>query len=181
MIFRYNIRNTSNIYQCTVNRTALGSDTLANQVEGVEPDIRLFTRKQQLLSSADSIVNKLVNKEGVLPEKITVLCNRAREKSVFANVDYLSNYRIVDLNQKAPGSIAFSTVEDFKGLESDIIISSPRQRLWITLSRIVGTRSYSGTNAIGSRCARTAMTERPALGFNRNWRCKLSIIVLILE
>lgn len=67
-------------------------------------------------------MNKLVNKEGVLPEKITVLCNRAREKSVFANVDYLSNYRIVDLNQKAPGSIAFSTVEDFKGLESDIII-----------------------------------------------------------
>lgn len=121
-VLRYNIRNTSNIYQCAVNRTALGSTTRANQVEGVEPDIRVYTRKQQLLSAADSIVNKLVNKEGVLPEKITILCNRSKANSVLAKVNYLSNYRIVDLNQKAPGAITFSTVEDFKGLESDIII-----------------------------------------------------------
>ena len=121
-VLRYNIRNTSNIYQCTVNRTALGLDTLANQVEGVEPEIRVFTRKQHLLSSADSIVNKLVNKEGVCPEKITILCNRTKEKSIFAGIDYLSNYRLVELSQKAPGVITFSTVEDFKGLESDIVI-----------------------------------------------------------
>ena len=121
-ILRYNIRNTSNIYQCTVDRTSLGADTLANQVEGVEPDIRVFTRKQQLLSAIDSIVNKLVNKEGVLPEKITILCNRTKEQSIFANADFVSNYRIVNLNQKVPGSITLCTVEDFKGLESDIII-----------------------------------------------------------
>ena len=33
----------------------------------------------------------------------------------------------------------------------------------------------------GSLFARTAMIERLAPGFNRNWHCKLSIIVLILE
>ena len=43
---------------------------------------RTFTRKAQLISYVDSIVNKLVNKEGVSKSKIVILSDRKKEKSV---------------------------------------------------------------------------------------------------
>lgn len=121
-VLRYNIRNTSNIYQYTQDRTFLGKETLVNQIEGVEPDIRVLTRKQAVISFVDSIVNKLVNKEGVTPEKITILSNREWGQSVFKNINAVSGYLLSGLDTYKNGNIIFSTVEDFKGLESDIVI-----------------------------------------------------------
>lgn len=121
-VLRYNIRNTSNIYEYTQKRTVLGTDTLVNQIEGVEPDVRQLTRKQAVLSFLDSIVNKLVNKEGVSPEKVTILCNRGLDQSVVNDVQYIGGYPLTTLESRTDNSVVFSTVEDFKGLESDIVI-----------------------------------------------------------
>ncbi len=121
-VLRYNIRNTSNIYQYTLDRTSLGTDTLVNQIEGVEPDERKLNRKQAVISFIDSIINKLVNREGVSPEKITILSNRRLDQSVLSDVYYVGGYPLVPLNNNHDGSITFSTVEAFKGLESDIVI-----------------------------------------------------------
>ena len=121
-VLRYNIRNTSNIYQYTLDRTSLGTDTLVNQIEGVEPDVREISRKQAVISSVDSIINKLVNREGVSPEKITILSNRGLDHSVLSGVYYVGGYPIVSLENKNSNAIVFSTVEAFKGLESDIVI-----------------------------------------------------------
>lgn len=121
-VLRYNIRNTSNIYQYTLNRTALGTDTLVNQIEGVEPDVRKLTRKQAVISFVDSVVNKLVNKEGVSPEKIVILSNQRLDQSVLNDVSYVGGYPLTSLTDTVPGGVVFASVEDFKGLESDIII-----------------------------------------------------------
>ena len=121
-VLRYNIRNTSNIYQYTLDRTALGVDTLVNQIEGVEPDVRKLTRKQAVISFVDSVINKLVNKEGVLPDKITILSNLGLDQSVLNDVSYVGGYPLVPLSKSMQGAVTFTTVEDFKGLESDIII-----------------------------------------------------------
>ena len=121
-VLRYNIRNTSNIYQYTLERTALGTDTLVNQIEGVEPDVRKLTRRQAVISFVDSVVNKLVNKEGVSPEKITILSNQRLDQSVLDGVNYIGGYPLTSLSKTIPGGIIFAPVEDFKGLESDIVI-----------------------------------------------------------
>lgn len=121
-VLRYNIRNTSNIYKYTQDRTTLGQDTLANQIEGVEPDVRTLTRKNAVISFVDSIVNKLVNKEGVSPEKIAILCNRELDQSVLNGVNYVAGYELSELGSNKKGSIVISKVQNFKGLESDIII-----------------------------------------------------------
>ena len=121
-VLRYNIRNTSNIYQYTLDRTALGTDTLVNQIEGVEPDVRKLTRKQAVISFVDSVVNKLVNKEGVSPEKIVILSNQRLDQSVLNDVSYVGGYPLTSLTDTVPGGVVFASVEDFKGLESDIII-----------------------------------------------------------
>lgn len=121
-VLRYNIRNTSNIYHYTLERTDLGKDTLINQIEGVEPDERKVTRKQAVISFIDSVINKLVNKEGVSPEKITILSNLGLDQSVLSDVEYVGGYLITSLEYRGNSGIAFAKVEDFKGLESDIII-----------------------------------------------------------
>lgn len=121
-VLRYNIRNTSNIYQYTLDRTSLGTDTLVNQIEGVEPDARKLTRKQAVISFVDSVVNKLVNKEGVSPEKIVILSNLEIEQSVLNDVRYVGGYPLTSLTEQVYNGVVFASVEDFKGLESDIII-----------------------------------------------------------
>lgn len=121
-VLRYNIRNTSNIYQYTLDRTALGTDTLVNQIEGVEPDVRKLTRKQAVISFVDSVVNKLVNKEGVAPKKIVILGNLGLDQSVLNDVSYVGGYPLTTLTEDVQDRIVYSSVEDFKGLESDIVI-----------------------------------------------------------
>ncbi|OUN08477.1 nuclease-related domain-containing DEAD/DEAH box helicase [Flavonifractor sp. An9] len=121
-VLRYNIRNTSNIYQYTLERTALGTETLINQIEGVEPDVRKLTRRQAVISFVDSVVNKLVNKEGVSPEKIVILSNLRLDQSALDGVNYIGGYPLTNLNETIPGGVIFAPVEDYKGLESDIVI-----------------------------------------------------------
>lgn len=121
-VLRYNIRNTSNIYQYTKDRTHLGMETLVNQIEGVEPDIRTLKRKSAVISFIDSVINKLVNKEGVQPEKISILVNKSIDSSVLKDVNYVAGYPISSLHNPCENAITISKVEDFKGLESDIII-----------------------------------------------------------
>ena len=121
-ILRYNIRNTSNIYQYTKERTHMGLDTMSNQIEGVEPDVRQFSKKQQIISFLDSTVTKLVTKEGISPNNITILSNRQIKDSVFACVESIGGYNISTGINIPAESIRCISVEDFKGLESDIII-----------------------------------------------------------
>lgn len=121
-VLRYNIRNTSNIYRYTQERTDLGKDTLVNQIEGVEPDVRVLSRKQAVISFIDSTVNKLVDREGVSPNNIVILSNRFLAESVLNDVATVGGYKLVTLDDQRKNAIIFSTVADFKGLEADVVI-----------------------------------------------------------
>lgn len=119
-VLRYNIRNTANIYKAVQEKTNLGLDTIANRIEGVAPEYHTYTRKNQLITYIDSIVNRLVNREGVSPEKIVILSDRKKEKSILNNTELVGGIRI-DEDDEA-NSIRFRTIQSFKGLESDIVI-----------------------------------------------------------
>lgn len=122
-VLRYNIRNTANIYQYTKNHTALGLDTISNEIEGVEPEVRTFTRKQAAISYIDATIGKLLNKEGVQSDKITVLINRPLDSSILESITSLGGLPLWYIGQNPNEThIQVSTVEDFKGLESDVII-----------------------------------------------------------
>ena len=51
-VLRYNIRNTGSIYQCAVERTNLGHDTVANNIIGVQPEIHNYTKPSQAVMTA---------------------------------------------------------------------------------------------------------------------------------
>lgn len=122
-VLRYNIRNTANIYRYAQEQTNLGLDTIANQIEGVEPDCRKFTRKSQAVSFIDSVINKLVNKEGVAPRKIVILSNRKKENSILGETATVGGQKLSDERVLPDAdSIAYRTIQGFKGLESDVVI-----------------------------------------------------------
>jgi len=83
----------------------------------------MFTRKAQAISFIDSVINKLVNKEGVAPQKIVILSNRKKVNSILSETVVVGGHSLSD-EHILPGvdSIAYRTVQGFKGLESDVII-----------------------------------------------------------
>lgn len=121
-VLRYNIRNTANIYKYAKESSGLGMDTITNQIEGVDPEIRNFTRKAQLISYIDSIVNKLINKEAVEKKKIVILSDRKLEKSVLKDVKSIGGCKMDDIYDENTDTIKFRTIQSFKGLESDVVI-----------------------------------------------------------
>ncbi len=122
-VLRYNIRNTANILRYTQEQTNLDLDTIANQIEGVEPDCRKFTRKAQAVAFIDSVINKLVNREGVAAQKIVILSNRKKENSILSETAFVSGHNLSDERILPDAeSIAYRTIQSFKGLESDVVI-----------------------------------------------------------
>jgi hypothetical protein len=123
-VLRYNIRNTANIYRYAQEHTNLGLDTIANQIEGVEPDYRKFSRRAQAVAYIDSIINKLVNKEGVALRKIVILSNRKKDNSILSEQTVVGGHPIIEdiITRSNDSSIAFGTIQGFKGLESDVVV-----------------------------------------------------------
>lgn len=122
-VLRYNIRNTANIYKYTQEQTNLGLETIANQIEGVEPDVKECNRKAQVISYVDATVSKLVGSEGVSPEKVTILLNHDIENSVLNGIESVGGFKVTnDALKRKDKEILIQRVEDFKGLESDVII-----------------------------------------------------------
>lgn len=122
-VLRYNIRNTAEIYRHAQEQTGLGMDTVANELEGVTPECRRFSRKREAIHFIDSTINKLVNKEGISPEKIVILSNRRKENSILAAVESVGAHHIcADRGRTQAEDIAYRSIQGFKGLESDIVI-----------------------------------------------------------
>ncbi len=123
-ILRYNIRNTGCIYKCAVQRTNLGNDTIANTLLGVQPEISKYKNKTQTLKALTSIINRLIKKEYVNTKSIVILSDEPFENSILARETRIGGYNISfkDLSETTETEICFKTVEEFKGLEADIVI-----------------------------------------------------------
>lgn len=123
-ILRYNIRNTGNIYQCAMDRTLLGTDTQANSLLGVEPEVLTHVNAAQTLKALSNIVNRLTQKEYVSTKSIVLLSDEEFEDSVLAGEQRIGAYHISfqALRDVGDDEICFKTSESFKGLEADIVI-----------------------------------------------------------
>lgn len=120
---RENLRNTSEIINWTKNSTNLGYYTRANTISGIEPKIISVNRKKDAKIKLEEILKKLILKESIAYNSITILSDRKIENS-FLNGEYqlgMFHFSVVK-NNSLNDSIIFRTVQSFKGLESDVII-----------------------------------------------------------
>jgi len=76
-----------------------------------------------VITQLDSIVSKLIRQEGVEAEKITILINREIQNSVLNMLESVGGYSITtETTDRKNDIILVQKVEDYKGLESDIVI-----------------------------------------------------------
>ena len=143
-ILRYNIRNTGCIYKCAVDTTGLGGDTIANQLLGVEPDIRHYNSVLQAIKGLSNIVTQLTKKEYVGTRSIVILSDESYDKSVLATENRVGAYDISfkDLKEIKDTEICFKTAEEFKGLEADVIIYLKNDYPGIPRNEIEKRREY---------------------------------------
>ena len=123
-ILRYNIRNTGCIYKYAVDITGLGKDTIANQLLGVEPEIRQYNNILQGIKGLSNIVTRLTAKEYISTKSIIILSDEPFERSILATEERVGLFNISIKNFKdiEETEICFKTTEEFKGLEADVVI-----------------------------------------------------------
>lgn len=143
-VLRYNIRNTGSIYECAVERTNLGHDTVANNIVGVHPEIHNYSKPSQAVKALSLIVNRLTQKEFVPAESIVIVSDTAYENSILAGEQRIGAYNIVfkhykDVNED---EICFKTAEEFKGLESNVVIYLTHEFTNLPSSTIDNRKEY---------------------------------------
>ncbi|NMA49989.1 MAG: hypothetical protein GX947_09570, partial [Tissierellia bacterium] len=118
-----NLRNTSNIYKWAVSETGLGNDVKPNTIEGSSPDRYVFKNRQSARNRLERILRELVKKEGVNNRNVTIVSNTNIEDSIISGDDPLGNWEFNHTGDPiSSDEIRYRTIEEFKGLESDVVI-----------------------------------------------------------
>ena len=116
-----NIRNTSNIYCWTSEKTNLGKDMIANPVEGPTPITEHMMEKGQLTHRLETLLRKFLEEEHLSESSLVIISD---------DVDwFLSEYgqgiakwKFSVVETCELGELQVSSISDYKGLESDMVI-----------------------------------------------------------
>lgn len=143
-VLRYNIRNTGSIYRCAVERTNLGSDTVANNIVGVQPEIHNYSKPSQTIKALSNIVNRLVQKEYVPSQSIVIISDVSYESSILSEETRIGAFDLVFDHYKDIGEnqICFKTAEEFKGMESNVVIYLTHEHTNVSTSHANYRKDY---------------------------------------
>lgn len=89
---------------------------------GRPPEVSYYDTEYTLKRQLRQILHRLVFEEGVATEDIVILTPRGREKSWLWQWGYIGNLRITDRWPPGSGEVYCTTVYNFKGLESPVVI-----------------------------------------------------------
>ena len=138
-----NIRNTRNIHKWVKDKTAVGEQVISNDVFGSDPEVYSVKNKQGAKIRLNEVLNKLVLEECVDSQAIVVLGMERLEKDEYIGTFVLSQ----NIENKRNG-ILYHTVQDFKGLEANVVIylnswpsGIPKNKEYYDLLYIAGTRA----------------------------------------
>lgn len=139
-LLRENIRNTANIYSWTADKTNLGKDVIVNPVEGPTPVTEVIHDHLQMTHRLEILLKKYIDEEHLANDKIVVLVDDIAK--FFA--EYPNGIAKWTFSKKDPSSatdIKISSVEDFKGLEADMVIYIHSELATANMNYIAYTRA----------------------------------------
>ena len=135
-----NIRNTANIYKYAMNETELGQDVITNPVEGPTPKSENIAGNKKLAQRLNNLLKEYLVDEKLQTSSMVILVEDIDEfHELFP--DGIAKWRFVNGPCKDEDEIRVSTVEDFKGLESDMIIYIHKNDISQNLNYIAYTRA----------------------------------------
>lgn len=116
-----NIRNTANIYNWTSEKTNLGRDVIANPVEGPTPQTEIIQEKGQLTITLESLFKKYLIDEQLSNQSLTILTDDI-DYLLDMYVDGVAKWHIAHGTATTCNEISLYSVEEFKGLEADMVV-----------------------------------------------------------
>ena len=116
-----NIRNTSNIYNWAIDSTNLGKDVITNPVEGPVPVKEKISDKKHLTQRLENIFKEYLYDEALKTSSLVLLVQNADEFMTTYSEGIAKWSFTRDIHSESD-QIRVSTPEDYKGLESDMVI-----------------------------------------------------------
>ena len=135
-----NIRNTANIYKYATSETELGQDVITNPVEGPTPKSENIAGNKKLAQRLNNLLKEYLVDEKLQTSSMVILVDDLDEfNGLFP--DGIAKWNFVDHPCKTEEEIRVSTVEAFKGLESDMIIYIHKNDVSQNINYIAYTRA----------------------------------------
>ncbi|WP_160676572.1 NERD domain-containing protein [Clostridium sp. C8-1-8] len=119
-LLRENLRNTKNIFKYAIKETNLGKNTLLNEIEGPEPEKYTLSNEVELSAQINILLEELIVKEYVPISSIVILLDDCSKYRI-ANEEKVAGWSLRH-GTKKDNFITVSSVYDYKGLESDVVI-----------------------------------------------------------
>lgn len=116
-----NIRNTANIYTWAAEKTNLGTDVIANPVEGPTPRTQLIDEPGQLTNTLETLFKRFLSEEDLNNDSITILTDDV-DYILSQYYDGIAKWKIVHSKTSSENEISVFSVEEFKGLETNMAI-----------------------------------------------------------
>lgn len=134
-----NIRNTSNIYKYAVNETELGQDVITNPVEGPAPKSENIAGTKKLTQRLNNLLKEYLVDEHLQTSSMVILVD---DLDYFMNLfpEGLAKWKFVN-RPREEDEIKVSSVVNFKGLESDMVIYIHKNDISQNLNYIAYTRA----------------------------------------
>ena len=135
-----NIRNTANIYSWAMESTELGTDVIVNPVEGPWPVSEQMNDFKHLTHRLENLFKRFLEDEGLECSSMIILSEDADE---FINKfdGSIAKWNLVRELSDGVDEIKVSSVEDFKGLESDMVVYVHSKNTTDNLNYIAYTRA----------------------------------------
>ena len=120
-LLRENIRNTANIYSWASEKTNLGTDMIANPVEGPTPTTEILEEQGQLVLALETLFRRYLEIEYLSTDNLVVLTDN--KKHLFEGFpEGVAKWRFVDGISNAANEIGVYSIDDYKGLEANMVI-----------------------------------------------------------
>ena len=118
---RENIRNTANIYAWAAQETNLGVEVIVNPVEGPTPTTEYFEDKLGLVYRLEQLFKEYLEDEQLPSNSITIIVD---DIDHFTRMfpDGIAKWSFGRMVEPTENLLRIASVEDYKGLESDMVI-----------------------------------------------------------
>lgn len=120
-LLRENIRNTANIYKWTAEKTNLGTDVITNPVEGPSPITEMVNEAGQLTMIFERLFRRYLEEEYLSNTSLVILVDN-QEEFFNAFPSGVAKWKFFNGAPTAANEISVYSVDEFKGLEADVVI-----------------------------------------------------------
>ena len=120
-LLRENIRNTANIYNWVADKTNLGTDMIANPVEGPTPITEIVSEHGQLILVLETLFRRYLEEEYLKNDSLVIITDN-KEKLLKEFLDGVAKWKLVEGHPGAETEIGVYSIGEYKGLESNMVI-----------------------------------------------------------